>query len=416
MLASGPLAGETPSAAPIAKWLRALSSERWQFRSSTGRRSASYVSSNAGDAWPFSTAASFQHRFCASWIALGQPQPAGGRMPVGGVAQQEHPPDPERRRDDRVHRPACDLADPHRQSTDPQCLADIGLDLLVGLGARIVDRIVEMHHPLLRVRPPPLGAHRDHDDERAHLRGEDPADQHVLIGCVGGEVGGDVQCRRLGDDAEAFVLHPDQPGDPAAAVGADHVAAAYDVLAAGRAVTDHRHHPIFVLVELDQLVTEPDAAGRQLLGPRLHQRLQPDLREIELPPRARRRPVLVGAAGAPGLEPVQAAAVVGIGAGEPGVVRGCRHLGGRCAPRRRSRRRRRRRRGPPSPAGSTRAPSADRRSSVARSPRDGRRRRSPAASTPSIPRPRHRRPTPALLRPPAFPLASSLRLLEQVLE
>jgi hypothetical protein len=40
MFASAVLAGDTPSAPTIPKWLTAFSSDRWQFRSSTGRRSA----------------------------------------------------------------------------------------------------------------------------------------------------------------------------------------------------------------------------------------------------------------------------------------------------------------------------------------------------------------------------------------
>jgi hypothetical protein len=41
MFCSAEISGATPSAVAIAKWLSTFSNERWQLRSSTGRRSAS---------------------------------------------------------------------------------------------------------------------------------------------------------------------------------------------------------------------------------------------------------------------------------------------------------------------------------------------------------------------------------------
>jgi hypothetical protein len=46
-----------------------------------------------------------------------------------------------------------------------------------------------------------------------------------------------------------------------------------------------------------EFVAEPDRAGGQFFGPVLEQRLEPDLRQVELPPRACCAPVLIGAAG-----------------------------------------------------------------------------------------------------------------------
>jgi hypothetical protein len=188
----------------------------------------------------------------------GQAQPAGRRVAVSGVAKEDHAADAEGRGDDRFHGPSGGLVNAHRQAPDPERQPHVGLDLGVRLRARIVDWIVQMDHPLLRCRPPPIRPHRNHDDERTGLRRENPADQDVRITRERREVGGDVQRRSLGEDAEPFHVHPDQIWHAAAAVSSDQVAAADHVLPPRRAIADGGQHDVFVLLEADELVTEPD--------------------------------------------------------------------------------------------------------------------------------------------------------------
>jgi hypothetical protein len=258
-----------------------------------------------------------------------QPEPARGRVAVGRVADEEDATDLERRRDHSLHRPARDLVDLHREVADAERGAGVGLHLRVRLCG--IDRVVEVDHPFLGVRPPALRPHRDHHDEDSRLRGEDPADEHVWIRGQGREVRRHVERRLLGDDAQALVLHADEAGDPPSAVGADDVLAAHLVLRARAVVADRGEDAVVVLLEGDELVVEADATRRQLLGPRLQQRLEADLREVELAPGARGAPGLVGAPGAPALELRQLPAVIGVGATEAGVERGGRHLLGRGA-------------------------------------------------------------------------------------
>ena len=64
----------------------------------------------------------------------GQSQPAGRRVAVRRVPDQEHPAGPEGGGHDRLDRPAGDLVDLPRQVRDAQRLAGVGFDLRVGLG------------------------------------------------------------------------------------------------------------------------------------------------------------------------------------------------------------------------------------------------------------------------------------------
>ncbi len=126
-----------------------------------------------------------------------QAEPAGRRMAVRRVADQEDASDLELRRDHRVDRPARDLVDRDRRIDQADRGADIRLDLLVGLGPRIVGRIVEVNDPLLRVGPPLRRSHRDHHDHRAAVGAEDPADEDVGVARPSREVGTHVQGRGL---------------------------------------------------------------------------------------------------------------------------------------------------------------------------------------------------------------------------
>jgi hypothetical protein len=135
-----------------------------------------------------------------------------------------------------------------------------------------------------------------------------------------------VQRRGLRHHAEPFVPDAGQAGHPAASVRAEQVLAAHRVAAAGGVVADRGPHPLGVLLETGQLVAEADPSRGQLLGPGLEQRLEADLRQVQLPPRAGRPPVLVVPAGAPALQAGQAAPVVRVRAGEARVERRGRHL------------------------------------------------------------------------------------------
>ena len=108
--------------------------------------------------------------------------------------------------------------------------------------------------------------------------------------------------RGAAEDAQALIVDADQARDGAAPVSADHVLRADAVLAPCLALADHRGRPLLVLAQGDQLVPEADPPGRELLGAVAKHRLQADLGEVHLPRRARRRPVLIGAAGAPALD------------------------------------------------------------------------------------------------------------------
>jgi hypothetical protein len=117
----------------------------------------------------------------------------------------------------------------------------------------------------------------------------------------------------------------------APAVRADDIRAAHGILPAGGGVPDHGGHRLLALVEIDQLVTEPDPPRRELVGSCLEQRFESDLWEVHLSPRARPAPVLVRSACTPALHPRQAAPVVRFRTGEAGVEGRGRHLLGRRA-------------------------------------------------------------------------------------
>ncbi len=258
----------------------------------------------------------------------GQAQPAGGRMAVRRVPEQEHAAGPERGGQHRLDRPALDLVDFPRRVRNAQRLAGVGLDLRVGLGPGIASRVVQVDNPLLRLGSPQLGAHRDHHHQDAGLRGEDPADQHVRIRRPLREVSGYVQGRGLRDHPEPFVRDTHQARDPPPAVGPDQVLGAHHVTAAGGVVADRGPYALVVLLQVGQLMAEADPPRRELFGPRLQQRLEADLRQVQLTPRARRPPALVRPGGAPALQPRQAAPVIGAGTGETRVESRRRHLPG----------------------------------------------------------------------------------------
>jgi hypothetical protein len=123
------------------------------------------------------------------------------------------------------------------------------------------------------------------------------SDQHVGIRCPRRQVRRDVQCRGLRHHAEALARHADEAGHGPPAVRGDQVLAGHDVAAPGGVVPDRRADAVAVLVEAGELVAEPDRRRRQLLGPVLEQGLEPELRKAQLPTRAGRAPVLIGAAG-----------------------------------------------------------------------------------------------------------------------
>jgi hypothetical protein len=99
-----------------------------------------------------------------------EPQTARRRMPVRRVAGQKDAPGPEALGHDGVDRPARDAVHVHRQAADAERAADVGLDALVRLRARVAHRIVEVDDPLLGLAPPVLGPHGHHDDADAALR------------------------------------------------------------------------------------------------------------------------------------------------------------------------------------------------------------------------------------------------------
>ena len=109
-----------------------------------------------------------------------QPQPAGRRVAVRRVAEQEHATDRNEEAstastDQRVILWICIGRSPMPsalRASASTCASDC---------ARGIDRVVEVDHPLLRVGTPALRPHRHHHDEDAGLRREDPADQDVGV-------------------------------------------------------------------------------------------------------------------------------------------------------------------------------------------------------------------------------------------
>jgi hypothetical protein len=99
----------------------------------------------------------------------GEPEAACGRMAMRGIAREEYAPGPEALGHDGVDRPARDAVHLHREVADAQRGADVGLDLLVGLRARIVDGVVEVDHPLLGAATPVLRPHGHHHHADAAL-------------------------------------------------------------------------------------------------------------------------------------------------------------------------------------------------------------------------------------------------------
>ena len=191
-----------------------------------------------------------------------QSQPASGRVTVRGVPEQEHAACLERGGQHRLDRPAGDLLDLHRRIRQAQRLAGVGFDLGVGLGPGVIGRVVEVDHPLLRHRAPPVRPHRDHHHQHAGLRGEDPPDQHIGIFGPGGEVRGHVQGRCLRHHAKPLILQAGQAGHPPPAVRAEQVLAADGVAAAGGVVADRRQDALAVLLQADELVAEADPSRR----------------------------------------------------------------------------------------------------------------------------------------------------------
>ena len=180
MFCSAVLPGRAPSAAATSKWLIAFSRERWALRSSAGALVLVGIQQGRRR-----VTVQDERQLPAQVLRVvdraRQSQPAGGRVPVRGVAEQEHPAGPERRCHDGIDRPPGDLVDLHRDVRQAQRAPGVGLDLRVGLGARVIGRVVEVDHPFLRLRSPVLRSHRDQHRPGAGLRREDPPDQHVRV-------------------------------------------------------------------------------------------------------------------------------------------------------------------------------------------------------------------------------------------
>ena len=243
-------------------------------------------------------------------MRAGQAEAAGRRVAVGGVADEVDAALGVAIGHHGLDRPARDLVDLQRQVGDSERRAHVSFDLLVGLRARIVDRVVDVDHPLLGRRPPAVGPHRDHHDPAAGLRGEHPADQDVVVRRDLREVSRDVHRRRLGHVAEALVLDPEQRGHGAPAVGPDRGSATGRCTASpprGRGPSpSRRRRPARARSARGRSGPGPERA----LGVRLDQRLQPDLRKVQLMPCARGAPLLVHATGAPALDARDAPPVV----------------------------------------------------------------------------------------------------------
>ena len=126
--------------------------------------------------------------------------------------------------------------------------------------------------------------------------------------------------------AEALVGDADLAGHTPAAVGAYQIVRADPIRLARAVVADDGADAVTVLAELEQLVVEADPVRREPLRSRLQDRLEADLREVELAPGTGRPPELVLSAGSPGLQLGDSAAGVRMVPREAGVVGGGGHL------------------------------------------------------------------------------------------
>src|SRR5271167_415401 len=119
-----------------------------------------------------------------------------------------------------------------------------------------------------------------------------------------------MQGRGLGEHAEPLVLDAYLARDQAPAVGAYQVPRADRVVAPAGVVADPGCDPLAVLLQSHQFVMEAHASRRELIGTPAQDRLQADLGQVLLDPRARGAPVLVGSAGAPALKSRDASPVL----------------------------------------------------------------------------------------------------------
>ena len=158
-----------------------------------------------------------------------------------------------------------------------------------------------MHDPLFALAAPACRTHRSEHDELGVGGAEDPAQQDVGFLCPLGEVRCQVHSGGPTHLEEAFELDPDQLPDRAATVAAEDVAGLDLIGALVRQVGDRGDNAAVDLFEPGQLVEEADAARCELLGPRLHQRLEADLGQVGRELGAGGDPVGVFSSRAPGL-------------------------------------------------------------------------------------------------------------------
>ena len=270
--------------------------------------------------------ASFQHRFCASWIALVSPRP-----PVGGWRCAASP--------SRNTRPTLN-ADAITASTDQRVILWISIgrspipsalrtsaSTCASVSAR-VDRVVEVDHPLLRLRTPVLGPHRDHHHQHARLRRVDPADQHVRVARPAARspptraASPSASPRRAPRTPRRSGAATRRPPSAPSRYSQRTVYSRPDAV-----VADHGAHASLVLLEVDQLVVEADPPGESSSARAFSSGSRRICGRFVLPPRARGAPGLVRLHRRP-RTPAAASAppVVGVRTGEAGVEGRRRHL------------------------------------------------------------------------------------------
>ena len=251
-------------------------------------------------------------------------------MAMRRVTDQEHASRAELGRQHPFQGPAGDLVDGHRQVGNAEGQAHVRFDLRVGEILRAFALVGDVEDPLFAVRAPMVRPHR-HQHRHLGDRGTpDPADQHVRIRRQLRQIGGDMRGRGLGQHPQAFVGDPDQPGNGATAVAAEHVAGPHRVLGARVVVRDPGADAVAVLLEPGQLMVEPDPTRIELFGTRLQDRLETNLRKVGATAGAGLHPVEIVVPAAPGLDLRDQPAEVGVRSGEAGIPAHRAHvLGGR---------------------------------------------------------------------------------------
>ena len=234
------------------------------------------------------------------------------RVAMGGVAHDEDATGTEAVGKDAADRPTGDELDVERVVADPERVAHVLQDGGVVEGPLVFEVVGDVHDPFLTLAAPARRPHGSEHDQFGVGGAKHPAQQD--IGFLGPlrEVSSQVHGRSATHLEKPLQLDPCQSSNRPATIASKDVSGFDLVGALVRQVGDRGDDAVVDLLERGDLVEEPDAAGRELLGARFHQWFEADLGQVGGELWAGRDPVGVLPSRTPGLLCEQDAAGLGV--------------------------------------------------------------------------------------------------------